>query len=154
MSSLFRSHVYMSLAGAAFSKCEVEQLIMQAHCSSWEDQLLLTRIWFVSISAWISALLIRLQLVHRKSFEVCVRVCVLAWHSLCQRSWLHVGSSSSSSSRLREEQEEQWRWTSTAQTPHRPLPFTTSIRDAFNLPMCTCKSFFLSFHQYYCEVND
>lgn len=64
----------------------------------------------------------------------------VSWPSPCQRSWQQGGSSSRRLSRTPSEAAgRRWRWTSTAPTPHRPSPSTTSTRDASSRHTSTCE---------------
>lgn len=63
----------------------------------------------------------------------------VSWPSPCQRSWQQGGSSRRLSPKPSEAAGRRWRWTSTAPTPRRPLPSTTSTRDASSRHTSTCE---------------
>lgn len=61
------------------------------------------------------------------------------WPSLCQKSWRRDVSSRRPSPAPSAAPGRRWRWMSTAPTPHRPSPSTTSTRDASSRHTSTCE---------------
>lgn len=64
----------------------------------------------------------------------------VSWPSPCRRSWRRGGSSLRLSPTASEAAGQRWKWTSTAPTPRRPSPSTTSTRDASSRHTSTCES--------------